>query len=316
MNLLRVEDLSVSYVTERGELKALSEVFLELSEGEILGVLGESGSGKSTLAYSVLRMLPPNAKIIKGKVIFEGKDLLRLSEEELSKIRGKRLTLIPQNSMNALSPVHKIGDQLADVLVKHEGLSKREALKVVKEKLRIAKLSEDVTNRYFHELSGGMRQRVMTAMSLLTDPKLIIADEPTTGLDVIVQYQLLRELKSLQRKLGFSMMIISHDVSVIAKISDFVMVLYGGRVLECGDVISVFKGPKSPYTQLLLASFPDISSPVEKITEIPGSPPDLIEPPEGCIFHPRCPYATEACRRKEPPLVRVGEGHYARCHLL
>jgi len=316
MPLLEVRNLSIKYRTPNGEVKALNNLSFTLDKGEILGFLGESGSGKSTLAYAIMGILPSNAKITSGQIIFNGVDLLKASERKLSRIRGKRIALIPQNSMSALSPVHKIGDQMVDVLRTHMRISTKRALRIIKKKLRIARLSSDVTEKYFHELSGGMRQRVMIAMSLLTNPDIIIADEPTTGLDVIVQYQILRELKELQRKLGLSIIIISHDVSVIAYMSTKVAVLYGGYLFEYGSSEEVFRSSKNPYTMLLLRSHPDVKSGRREIMEIPGSPPNMLNPPPGCVFHPRCPFAEDLCKEKVPPLREVSDGHLSRCYFI
>lgn len=316
MSLLEVKNLSVHYSTPRGMVKALNGVSLELEKGESLGLLGESGSGKSTLAYAIMGILPSNARIIAGEILFNNNNLLRLSERELNTIRGKKIALIPQNSMSALSPVHRIGDQLVDILKNNVGLSKKEALEKIKEKLKIARLSSNILRMHFHELSGGMRQRVMIAMSLMMDPEIVIADEPTTGLDVIVQYQILRELKSLQKNLNLSLIVISHDVSVIAYTCKKVAVLYGGSVFEYGPSVKIFRDSKNPYTSLLLKSHPDIHSPVEKIVEIPGSPPNMLNPPKGCVFHPRCPFSKTLCKTKQPPLIKVGIDHYTRCHFV
>ncbi len=315
MSLLEIRDLSVRYITKKGQVKALNDVSLNLEKGEVLGILGESGSGKTTLAYSILRILPPNARIVSGEILFDGVNLLKLSERRMNRIRWRRISIIFQNAMSALSPVHTIGSQLLDVIIAHRRRTPREkALKIIAEKLRIAGLNESILNRYIHELSGGMRQRVLIAMSLLLDPELVIADEPTTGLDVILQYQILKELKGLQEKLRLSMMVISHDVSVIANMSDKVLVLYGGWMMEYGDAVEVFHNPMNPYTLMLLRSQPDIRKPRSKIVEIPGNPPDLVNPPKGCIFHPRCPLARDVCRSKEPELIEVYPGHMTRCH--
>ena len=315
MSLLEVRDLSVRYHTKKGDVKALNNIWFRLERGKVLGVLGESGCGKTTLAYSIVRILPPNARITSGSILFDGVNLLELSERKMNRVRWKRISIIFQNAMSALSPVHTIGSQLLDVIYTHNRkMTKRKALELIEEKLKIAGLNTSILKRYIHELSGGMRQRVLIAMSLLFNPELVIADEPTTGLDVVLQYQILKEIKSLQEKLGLSMMVISHDVSVVANMSDEVLVLYGGRMMEYGDAFEVFHNPMNPYTYLLLRSQPDIRKPRSKIVEIPGSPPNLISPPNGCIFHPRCPLAKDICQKEEPDLVEVGKNHFTRCH--
>ncbi|MCD6508815.1 MAG: ABC transporter ATP-binding protein [Thermoprotei archaeon] len=315
MSLLEVRDLSVRYHTKKGDVKALNNIWFRLERGKVLGVLGESGCGKTTLAYSIVRILPPNARITSGSILFDGVNLLELSERKMNRVRWKRISIIFQNAMSALSPVHTIGSQLLDVIYTHNRkMTKRKALELIEEKLKIAGLNTSILKRYIHELSGGMRQRVLIAMSLLFNPELVIADEPTTGLDVVLQYQILKEIKSLQEKLGLSMMVISHDVSVVANMSDEVLVLYGGRMMEYGDAFEVFHNPMNPYTYLLLRSQPDIRKPRSKIVEIPGNPPNLISPPNGCIFHPRCPLAKDICQKEEPNLVEVSKNHFTRCH--
>jgi len=316
MSLLEVKNLSVEYNTPSGKIKALHNLTFTLEKGEVLGFLGESGSGKSTLAYAIMGILPSNATITSGEIIYDGINLLKTSERDIRKIRGRKITLIPQNSMSALSPVHKIGDQMLEILQTHTRYSTKKAMKIIYNRLRTARLSRDVLNKYFHELSGGMRQRVVIAMSLLTNPDIIVADEPTTGLDVIVQFQILKELKSLQKKLGVSLIFISHDVSVIAYLSTKVAVLYGGYLYEYGTSYDVFKNSKNPYTILLLRSHPEIKSKKMEITEIPGSPPNMLNPPSGCIFHPRCPFSEDICKEKVPPLIKVGKDHFSRCFFI
>ncbi len=312
--LLRIEDLSVHYRVGDNVIRALNEVSLKIGKGEVLGVLGESGSGKTTLANAILKMVPPNAEVPSGKVFFDGRNLMDTPDHEMDEIRGKGISMIPQNALDALSPVHKVRYQLINVLRAHERISNEDALKRIKEKLTMAGLGEGILDRYFFELSGGMKERVLIAMSLLCNPKLVIADEPTTGLDVVLQRKILKEIKTLQRKIGFSMLFISHDVSVIAYESDKLAVLYGGKLLEYGDLLSVLRRPANPYTALLLQSYTDLRRPRGSLIEIKGYPPNPMNLPEGCVFHPRCPYATELCKKEEPPLINIGDGHLTRCY--
>ncbi len=322
MSLLEIDNISVEYETLSGRIVALSEVSFSLNNNEILGILGESGSGKSTLALTIMRALPRNAKVKAGRIMYRGRDLLSLSESELNAIRWKEISMIPQNSMNALSPVHRIGEQLYDILRLHSpGIRKKEAMEVIREKLAIANLDESVLNMYPHQLSGGMRQRVLIAASLLYEPKIILADEPTTGLDVVTQYQILRELRDLQRERGFSMMIISHDISVISNISHRTVVMYNGRVAEIGPTSSVVEKPLHPYTQMLLEVQLEIGKEARggtyNKTSLRHRKPTSLspEPSMGCPFAQRCPFAEERCRVKTPSLVNVGDERYVSCFL-
>jgi len=301
----------------RGWVKAAENVSFDVAEGEALGIAGESGCGKSTVALSLLKILPQGGVIRKGKILFEGRDLVPLSEEEMRKIRWKGISIVFQGAMNALNPVIKVGEQIAEAIKTHE---KDVSGSDVKD--RVAKLLETVgiepsrADNYPHEYSGGMRQRALIAMALAVNPTLLIGDEPGTALDVIVAAQTLKLLKELKDKLGLSMILISHDLSIIAETCEKVAIMYAGKIVEYGDAVSVFKNPLHPYTQGLIKAFPSIKGPKVRLTSIPGQPPDLLNPPSACRFHPRCPYIMDVCKIEEPLLLEHGEKlHRAACHL-
>jgi peptide/nickel transport system ATP-binding protein len=317
MAVLSVEGLTTNYRTLRGWVRAAEDVTFEVAEGEAMGLAGESGCGKSTVALSLLKILPSGGRIRKGKIIFSGQDLVPLSEKEMRKIRWKGISIVFQGAMNAMNPVFKVGDQIAEAIKTHEPKVPDSDVKE-----RVAKLLETVgiepsrSNNYPHEFSGGMRQRALIAMALAADPSLVIADEPGTALDVIVQAQILRLLRDLKDKLGLSMILISHDLSIIAETCEKVAIMYAGRIVEYGDAVAIFKDPKHPYTQGLIKAFPSIKGEKVRLTSIPGSPPDLLNPPTGCRFNPRCPYVMDICKKVEPGLEEHGvKGHTVACHL-
>jgi len=314
-NLLEVKNLKMYYEVIRGHVKAVDDVSISLRKGETLGLAGESGCGKTSLALCILKLLPSNAKILGGKIIFENRDLLKVPEEEFRKqFRWKKISVIFQGAMNALHPTMTIGDQIVEAIRVHEPVSEEEALDRAGKLLDLVGVGKEKLDRYPHELSGGMKQRSMIAMALACNPDLIIADEPTTALDVIIQAQVLKVIKALQKQLNLSMILITHDLSVIAEVCDKVAIMYAGKVMEYGDVTSVFKKPLHPYTQKLLYSFPSILGEKIELASIHGFPPDLLNPPPGCRFHPRCPYAMEICRKKEPPIISK-QGVTVACHL-
>ena len=315
--LLQVEDLTVYFTTLRGYVKAAEDVTLKLGKGHTLGLAGESGCGKTTTALAILRLLPANGKIMKGKVILEGKDITKMNSEDFrKKIRWKKISMVFQGAMNSLHPIKKIGDQIAEAILLHEDVDDKEALERAGKLLDLVGVGSERLDRYPHELSGGMKQRTVMAMALACNPSLIIADEPTTALDVIVQAQVMKVIKELQEKLQLSMMIISHDLSLIAETSTEVAIMYAGRIVEYADTTTIFKEPLHPYTEKLIRAFPSILGPKRDLSTIPGFPPDLINPPPGCRFHPRCPYAKEICKKVKPSLKNVdGKDHLVACHL-
>ena len=316
MALLEVESLTTHYRILRGWVRAVENVSFKVEQGEALGIAGESGSGKSTIALSLLRILPAGGHIRKGKIVFNGKDLVPLSEPEMRKFRWKGISIVFQGAMNAMNPVYKVGDQIGEAIELHEeGVSSSD----VKE--RVAKLLETVgiepsrANNYPHEFSGGMRQRALIAMALAANPALLIGDEPGTALDVIVQAQTLRLLRDLKDRLGLSMIMISHDLSIIAETCEKVAIMYAGKIVEYGDAVSIFKNPLHPYTQGLIKAFPSIKGERVRLSSIPGQPPDLLNPPPACRFNPRCPYVMDICKREEPLLKENEKGHLVACHL-
>ncbi len=314
---LEVNNLTMYYQVEgRGWVRAVDGVSFDLQDGESLGIVGESGCGKSSLATTLIRILPSNAKIFGGSVLLDGVDILSMPEEKLRKeVRWKKVSIIFQGSMNALNPVIKVGDQIAEAILLHEYADRNAVRKRVESLLRRVNLDPSIANRYPFELSGGQRQRALIAMALALNPRLVIADEPTTALDVIVQAQILKLLREVQQGTNSMMIFISHDISAVAQVSDKVAVMYAGKIVEIGPAESVLLNPKHPYTKALLDSVPSIRGDKRMVKPIPGAPPNLLEPPPGCRFHPRCPFATEKCRREEPAMVEVEPGHKVACHL-
>ena len=314
--LLGVKDLVMYYNTLSGDVKAVDNVTFDLGRGETLGLVGESGCGKTSTMLTILGLLPFNARILNGAVYFNGENLLDMPKSRIRKeIRWKRISTIFQGSMNALHPMMTAGKQNAEAILLHENVSKREALGRAGSLLELVGIERAKIDRYPHELSGGMKQRVVIAMSIACNPELVIADEPTTALDVIIAAQVLELLKDLQRKLDVSMILISHDLSVVAEVCDKIAIMYAGKIVETGTVMEVFKNPRHPYSEKLLAAFPSILGAKRKLTSIGGFPPDLLDPPQGCRFHPRCSYAMEICRKKEPVLSDPGYGQLVSCHL-
>ncbi len=314
--LLEVRDVKTYFYTMKGVVKAVDGISFKLNKGEVLGIAGESGCGKSTLAYTIMRLVPPPGKIVGGEIIMEGKNILKLSEEEFRKqYRWKKISMVFQGAMNALNPVYTVGFQIAEAIMYHEGLSKREAMARVYKLLQLVGIDPKRAHSYPHELSGGMKQRVMIAMALALNPPLVIADEPTTALDVVVQAQVMNVLKKLQRELKMSIIMITHDLSLIAEIADKIAVLYAGKLVEFGTAEQIFLNPQHPYTRGLINSIPRLRGDIKKLEWIPGLPPDLSNPPPGCRFHPRCKYRMDICSKEEPPVVEVEPGHYVACWL-
>ncbi|MCC6039938.1 MAG: ABC transporter ATP-binding protein [Thermofilum sp.] len=313
MSLLRVQDLWVRYRTRRGVVEALSGVSLSVEEGEVLGVVGESGSGKSTLGLAVIRLLPRSAEV-RGSVLLNGKDLTSLPEEELRRIRGREVSMVFQDPYSSLNPVMRIGDHFVELMMEHGAAATREeALEAAGELLERLGVPRERLNDYPHQLSGGQRQRVAIGLALILKPRLVIADEITTALDALVERQIIDLVKEVKREYRTSMLFITHNMGLVAEVADRVAVLYAGKLAELGEVREVVSNPLHPYTEALLRSVPRIGGSRE-LRPIPGEPPDMRNPPPGCRFHPRCPLATERCRREEPPLVERG-GRLVACHL-
>jgi oligopeptide/dipeptide ABC transporter ATP-binding protein len=315
-SILRVENLRTYFFTYAGIVKAVDDISLEVSKGETLGVVGESGSGKTVTAQSILRIVPSPGKIVDGTIEFEGKNLLELAEKQMQRIRGKEIAYVPQDPTTTLDPVYRVGEQLSEVIIRHHDISKRDALAKATDLLRNVEIPDPEIriNQYPHELSGGTKQRIAIARALAGDPALILADEPTTALDVTIQAQILDLLKELKNRLNVAMVLITHDMGIVADVCDRVTVLYAGQVCESGTVEQVFEKPKHPYTQALLTSVPNLALRKEKLSVIPGNVPNLIEPPSGCRFNPRCSYAQQICIDKVPELEPIGEGRLVHCH--
>jgi peptide/nickel transport system ATP-binding protein len=313
--LLSIRDLCVDYVTDRGPVRAVDRVSFDLERGEILGVAGESGCGKSTVAQALLRILPPPAVISAGEVRFEGRDLLTLGEDELRELRWKRISMVFQSAMDALNPVIPVGEQICDTLHAHRGISARAARARAGELLELVGIPAGLIGAYAHQLSGGMRQRLGIAIALALEPSLVILDEPTTALDVIVEREILEHIRALQRQLGFAVLFITHDLSRMLQVSDRVAIFYAARLVELAPADELRRAPRHPYTQGLLRAFPTVHGGTVELASIPGSPPSLENPPAGCRFHPRCERAVDLCRERSPELRELAPGHSAACHL-
>ncbi|MFQ5999579.1 MAG: ABC transporter ATP-binding protein [Candidatus Bathyarchaeia archaeon] len=319
MALLDVQDLITHYVTLRGSVKAAEKVSFQVEKGEALGLAGESGCGKTTVALSILKILPQGGRIMGGKIIFGGEDLVKLKESEMRKrVRWKGISIVFQGAMNALNPVYKVGDQIVEAILTHESdVSKDEAKERVGKLFEMVGMEPSRADHYPHEFSGGMRQRALIAMSIACNPQLLIADEPGTALDVIVQAQVLRLLRELKERLNLGMILITHDLSIIAETCEKAAIMYAGKLVEYGDIVTIFKEPYHPYTQGLIGAFPSIKAAKKRMTSIPGFPPDLLDPPPGCRFHPRCPFVMVVCKSKEPELADIDKrDHYVACHLV
>lgn len=314
MPLLTVKDLTVEYVTKRGIARAVEGVSFDVEPGEMLGFVGESGCGKTTTGRALMRIMSKNARIARGRAILNGKDLFRLTEEEMRRLRWREIALIPQSAMDSLNPVYTIGDQMTEILTVRGGLDVKQARVRVAELLTMVGIDPKRADRYPHEFSGGMKQRVAIAAALALKPSLVIADEPVTALDVIVQHQVLNELKQIQKQLGLSIIMITHDMSVVAQTCDKVMVMYAGQVVEQGAVRQVLKRPVHPYTMGLTNAFPNLRQHQADLISIEGYPPDLISPPDGCRFADRCPFALPECHIGPAPNRELEAGHLAACH--
>lgn len=313
---LEIEGLKAYYYTLGGIVRAVDGVSLRIGKREFVALVGESGCGKSTLAYSIMRLLPPPGRIVSGTIFLDGIDVTGLGEEEVRKIRWRKVSMIFQGAMNALNPVMKVRDQIVEALLYHNAISTpSEGRSIVKRLFELVGLDTERIDSYPHELSGGMKQRVVIAMALALEPNLVIADEPTTALDVTTQAKIMDTIREVQRKTGISILLITHDLPLVAEVSDRVYIMYAGKVVECGDVYSIFKDPLHPYTRGLIGAVPSLIGPKKKLIALPGEPPDLRFPPSGCRFHPRCPYATEVCSVKEPEKSFFSRDRYVYCWL-
>jgi oligopeptide/dipeptide ABC transporter ATP-binding protein len=316
--LLSVRNLKTYFYTDEGVVKAVDGLSYDLYPGETLGIVGESGSGKSVHALSIMRLIPsPPGKIVDGQILFRGQDLLRLPEEQMRQIRGNRIAMIFQEPMTSLNPVLTVGEQIAEAVMLHQRLDRRAAWEraiEMLEKVKIPSARERVRD-YPHQFSGGMRQRVMIAMALSCNPDILIADEPTTALDVTIQAQILDLMRELQKEFGMAIILITHNLGVVAEMCDDVVVMYAGKAVEHTDVYRTFKEPKHPYTWGLLQSIPKLSERTERLVPIEGQPPSLIDLPPGCAFAPRCPFVMEACTQADPPDYAVAAEHTAKCYL-
>ena len=317
-NLLEVKNLKTHFFTEDGIVPAVNGVDFNLKSGETLGIVGESGCGKSITSMSIMRLIPtPPGKIVDGEIIFDNKNIVDLPESEMRKIRGNDIAMIFQEPMTSLNPVFTIGSQIMEAIMLHQNLDKKAAREKCIEMLKLVGIprADEVVDDYPHQFSGGMRQRAMIAMALSCNPKLLIADEPTTALDVTIQAQIIELMKELKEKLNTAIMLITHDLGVVAEMADHVIVMYAGRIVEDANVVDLFKDPKHPYTIGLMKSKPNLEGNAKRLDVIPGSVPNPLAMPEGCAFHPRCNHAMEICQMQVPDLISVGNGRKVRCWL-
>lgn len=318
-HLLSVQNLHTSFFTDSGEVHAVNGVSFNLDPGEVLGIVGESGSGKSVTAYSIMGLTAYPGKLIGGTIYFNGHQIEKMSEKEMRKIRGNEVSIIFQDPMTSLNPVYTIGNQITEVIRLHTGKSKKEAYDRAKELLELVGINEPTKRlkQYPHELSGGMRQRVMIAIALACEPKLLIADEPTTALDVTIQAQILELMQELRQKLGMSIIMITHDLGVVASMCERIAVMYAGHIVEYGTADEIFYEPKHEYTKGLINSIPKLSAQeIERLVPIEGQPVDLLNPPAGCPFAPRCANCMKICLREMPPKTELSDTHYSHCWLL
>ena len=312
--LLSIRNLTLEYKTHKGYVSAVDDVSFDLMAGQAMGLVGESGCGKTTIAMALIRLSPENAEIRQGEILLDGQDILKFSEAQMRDVRWARVSMVFQAAMNALNPVYRVGDQIIEALDRHQdGMSMTQKQERVVELFKLVGIDPKMISRYPHEFSGGMRQRAVIAMALACNPSLIIADEPTTALDVIVQDQVLRELSRIQKALQMSMIYISHDIAVIAEVADIIGVMYAGCLVEKASTQTIFQSPCHRYTKALLSAFPSIAGPKTELYALPGDPPDLLMPPSGCRFHPRCSYAIERCSKEKPPFTQIKYGHWAAC---
>ncbi|SDY97295.1 ABC transporter ATP-binding protein [Tindallia californiensis] len=314
MALLDVKNVSIEYTTEDGVLKAVEDVSFSLEVGESVGLVGESGCGKTTLAKSVMRLLSKNGRISEGQMMFKGEDLVTKTEEEIRKLRLTEIAMVAQSAMNALNPVYTVGDQLIEGIQIHTDMTREQARERAIEVFKMVGLEEKRLKSYPHQMSGGMKQRAIIAMALTLNPSLIIADEPTTALDVVVQDRILQQVIEIQKKINSSMILITHDISVVSETCETIIVMYGGKIMEKASTKAFFTKPVHPYSLGLNNAFPSIHEIGEELISIPGSPPNLMQEQVGCRFRARCPFRTEICMEEQPPLEEVAPNHLSACH--
>jgi oligopeptide/dipeptide ABC transporter ATP-binding protein len=314
MSLLEVKNLKTYFLTPFGAVKAVDDVSFTMKRGTALGLAGESGCGKTTTAYSLMKLVPLPGKIVEGEIIFNGEDIVPYDDEQIRQLRWKQISMVFQGAMASLNPLYKIGNQIAEPIIFHEKAPKGEAMDRARELLELVGIEQSRVDNYPWELSGGMRQRAMVAMALACYPTLLIADEPTTALDVIVSAQVMDLIKDLRNKLDLSMLLITHDISVIAQTCDELAIMYAGKLVEKTDVPTIFETPLHPYSHALISAFPSIRGEKKQLMGIKGTPCDLIDPPAGCRFAPRCPFSKDICAKIEPPLEEVKVNHFVACH--
>lgn len=313
--ILNIENLTVHFPINIGTVRAVEKVDWELAQGEVMGLVGESGCGKSTLGFSILRLLRPPGKIVSGRILYQGRDIVQMSEKEVLDLRGKKIAMIFQDPLTSLNPLFRIDQHFIETIFTHEkGMKKPEAYRLAAQMLESLGISPERLHEYPHQLSGGMRQRIMIGLGLILNPDLLIADEPTTALDVIVEAQFLDLLADLGRKFNLTIILITHNLGNVAQLADRITVMYGGRIAEVARANALFDNPLHPYTQGLLASIPNIKLDQPKLKTMPGSPPDLVNPPTGCVFHPRCAHAMDVCSEKTPQ-SQIQDGHLVACWL-
>ena len=313
-DILKIEDLVIQYDTDSGCVHALNGLSLTLREGETLGLVGETGAGKTTLARSIMGLIQcPPGKIVSGKILYRGEDLLTMKEKHRQSIRGKEISMIFQDPMTSLNPVTTVGDQIAEAVMAHEKISKKQAWEKALEMLETVGINRERASDYPHQFSGGMKQRVIIAIALVLNPKILLADEPTTALDVTIQAQVLDTIQALRKKLDMSMILITHDLGIVAQTCEQVAIIYGGEVVEYADVFTIFENRMHPYTQGLFNSIPKLNEDVNRLVPIEGLMPDPTNLPTGCKFCTRCQYATDRCREEHPEMIDVGNGHLVRC---
>lgn len=315
-NILEINNLVIHYETDDGVVEAVNDLSLKLTEGHTLGIVGETGAGKTTLAKGIMGLIPkPPGKVKAGEVLYNDKNLLSITETEMRRVRGKEISMIFQDPMTSLNPVMTVGDQISEVIQNHEKLSKKESDKKANEMLELVGIPADRSREYPHQFSGGMKQRVIIAIALACNPKLLISDEPTTALDVTIQAQVLNMMKNLKNKFNMSMILITHDLGVVAQTCDHVAIMYAGEIVEYGKLRNVFKNTKHPYTKGLFGSIPNLLENVKRLTPIKGFVPDPTDLPKGCNFSTRCKYATDLCREQKPGVSKVDEEHEVRCFI-